>query len=81
MDKRINSEYKIIIAEVDCVKSDALCLDQNIMKFPSLIIYINGEKAETFPDWRAKNQFQFRSFLAEFVNPQSAFTGTKIREL
>ncbi|GKY96947.1 hypothetical protein MPSEU_000653800 [Mayamaea pseudoterrestris] len=38
-------EHPVLVAKVDCVQNAALCANEGIMAYPSLILYVNGGRA------------------------------------
>ena len=66
---------EILVAEVDCIKNNDICDAENIRKFPSLVLYLQGQVVKEYPDWQPRKKFHFKKFIDEFVNPQSAFKG------
>ena len=41
----VDKEHPVLVAKVDCVQHAALCANEGIMAYPSLILYVNGGRA------------------------------------
>ena len=63
----------MVVAQVDCIKNNDICNAQEIRKFPSLILYLDGERVKEYPDWKPRKKAHFKKFLEEFFDPQAAF--------
>jgi len=66
---------EIVIAQVDCIKNNEICDREQVRKFPSLVLYLQGQVVKEYPDWQPRKKFHFKKFIDEFINPQSAYKG------
>lgn len=46
------------IADVDCTKNVELCMNQNIEGYPTLILYVNGNRASDYQHDRSLSSLE-----------------------